>query len=98
MDIIKFEWDPEKNKSNRREHGLDFSEAETVFLDEYARLIPDPKHSDEEDRFIMLGFSSKARLLTVCHCYRQNDEIIRIISARKADRTESQQYNRFKGQ
>jgi uncharacterized protein len=97
MSTIKFEWDPIKNILNQRAHGISFEEASTVYYDENARLIPDPKHSDEEDRFIMLGFSSQAHLLIVCHCYRQNDEIIRIISARKASKTESKQYNRFKG-
>jgi uncharacterized protein len=97
MSNIAFEWDPFKNIVNQRAHGISFEEAQTVFQDENARLIPDPKHSDKEERFIMLGFSSKAHLLIVCHCYRQNDEIIRLISARKADRIESKQYNRFKG-
>ena len=97
MNKIAFEWDPLKNVLNQRAHGISFEEASTVFYDDYARLIPDPKHSDEEERFIMLGFSSNAHLLIVCHCYRKNDEIIRIISARKADKTESKQYIRFKG-
>lgn len=97
MSSIKFEWDPIKNLMNQRAHGISFEEASTVFYDENARLIPDPKHSEEEDRFIMLGFSSHAHLLIVCHCYRQNDEIIRIISARKANKPEFKQYNRFKG-
>jgi len=96
MSNLVFEWDPLKNTSNQRAHGITFEEAQTVFLDENARLIHDPKHSDKEDRFIMLGFSSKAHLLIVCHCYRQNDEIIRLISARKADRDESKLYNQFK--
>lgn len=97
MNNLVFEWDPLKNTLNQRAHGIAFEEARTVFYDENARLIPDPKHSDNEERFIMLGFSSKANLLIVCHCYRQKDEIIRLISARKADRDESKLYNRFKG-
>jgi len=97
MNDIVFEWDPLKNIKNKEINGISFEEARTVFYDENARLIPDPKHSDEEDRFIMLGFSSKVRLLIVCHCYRKNDQIIRIISARKANKIESKQYNRFKG-
>jgi uncharacterized protein len=92
-----FEWDPLKNLLNQRAHGISFEEASTVFYDKNARLIPDPRHSDEEDRFVLLGFSSKAHLLIVCHCYRQNDEVIRIISARKAEKNELKQYNRFKG-
>ena len=97
MNNITFEWDPIKNKQNQRVHSISFEEAQTVFYDEKARLIPDPKHSDDEERFIILGFSSKARLLIVCHCYRQNDEIIRIISARKAKKAESKQYIQFNG-
>jgi len=97
MNKLVFEWYPLKNSLNQRAHGISFEEAQTVFYDENARLIPDPKHSDKEERFILLGFSSKAHMLIVCHCYRQDDEIIRIISARKADRNESKQYNQFKG-
>ena len=97
MKIVKYPAINLKNLLNQRAHGISFEEASTVFYDKNARLIPDPKHSDEEDRFIMLGFSSNAHLLIVCHCYRQNDEVIRIISARKAEKDESKQYNRFKG-
>jgi len=68
----------------------------TVFTDDFARIIYDPDHSKEEDRFIILGMSSTARLLLVSHCYRENDEVIRIISARKAEKTEAQQYRRYK--
>jgi uncharacterized DUF497 family protein len=92
MKDIEFEWDPQKNTLNKKAHGVSFEEAQTVFYDENARLIPDIKHSDDEDRFIILGYSLKAHLLIVCHCYRKNDEIIRIISARKADKLESRQY------
>ena len=97
MEEIRFSWDASKARQNVKKHRVSLEEASTVFYDENARLIPDPKHSDEEDRFIMLGFSSKVRLLIVCHCYRKNDQIIRIISARKANKIESKQYNRFKG-
>ena len=89
---MSFEWDENKNRSNIRKHGISFKEAETVFYDENALLIDDPDHSDEEDRFILLGISTSLRLLIVCHCYRQSDMVIRIISARKATKPESQQY------
>jgi len=73
---IKFEWDQAKSTSNVKKHGVSFEEAKTVFFDEKAVLIDDPDHSDNEDRFLILGLSSKPRLLIVCHCYRENDEII----------------------
>lgn len=94
MARIRFEWDRAKNTINKRKHGVSFEEAETVFSDEHALLIDDPEHSDEEDRFILLGLSAVLRTLVVCHCYREKDEIIRVISARKADRTERNHYNR----
>jgi uncharacterized DUF497 family protein len=75
-----------------RKHGVTFEEAKTVFLDEEALLIPDEEHSTEEDRFVILGFSARLRILVVCHCYRQSDEIIRIISAKRASKTERAQY------
>ncbi len=90
--MIKFEWDKTKNILNIKKHGIDFNEAATVFLDDEALLIEDKKHSGEEDRFVLLGFSQKANLLIVCHCYRTNDEVIRIISARKATKNETKQY------
>ena len=90
--MIKFEWDKTKNILNIKKHGIDFNEAATVFLDGEALLIEDEKHSNEEDRFVLLGFSQKANLLIVCHCYRANDEVIRIISARKATKNETKQY------
>jgi len=94
---IHFDWDPAKNAINIRKHKVSFEEASTVFLDEGALLIADPDHSDEEDRFILLGLSSTLRLLIVCHCYRSKGGVIRIISAQKADRKERQEYlRRFK--
>jgi uncharacterized protein len=94
---IRFEWDPAKSASNFKKHHVSFEEASTVFLDEYGLLIADPDHSDEEDRFILLGLSSTLRLLIVCHCYRSKGGVIRIISAQKADRNEHQDYfRRFK--
>lgn len=92
MDLV-FEWDEEKARANRRKHGVSFDEARSAFLDENARVIPDPEHSHEEDRFILLGLSSALRLLVVCHCYRHTDASVRIISARKADRDEQRQYH-----
>ena len=91
--MIQFERDEAKNAKNKVKHRVSFEEAETVFYDENALLIPDPDHSEFEERFILLGFSALARLLLVCHCYRGSDNIIRIISARKASALEAQQYN-----
>jgi uncharacterized protein len=90
---LRFEWDERRAAANRRKHGVSFEEARTVFLDEDALQIPDPEHSNEEDRFVILGISSHLRVLVVCHCYRENDEVIRIISARKADRGERKNYD-----
>ena len=87
-DELRFEWDPVKDRANRRKHGVPFEEARTAFADEHGRLIHDPDHSDDEDRFVLLGFSSSMRLVVVCHCYRSSNDIIRIISARKATRRE----------
>ncbi len=92
MSELRFEWDPKKAASNRRKHGVSFEEARTVFYDEQALFMPDPDSSREEDRFLLLGLSAVARILLVCHCYRQGDEVIRIISARKADRSERSDY------
>jgi uncharacterized DUF497 family protein len=95
MDGLKFEWDRRKESVNRKKHGVSFSEAKTAFFDENARVIADPDHSDEEDRFILLGLSSQLRLLVVCHCYREDQDTIRIISARKANRSERREYEGF---
>jgi uncharacterized DUF497 family protein len=89
MKRLRFSWDPEKARSNLKKHGVSFEEAKTVFYDENARLINDPDHSENEDRFILLGLSQKFRLVTVCHCYRSEGSVIRIISARKATKTEN---------
>ena len=89
---LAFEWDKKKNLSNQKKHGISFEEAQTVFVDDNALLIHDPDHSSEEDRFILLGLSAKLRMLVVCHCYRKSDDIIRIISARKAMRLEQKMY------
>ncbi len=94
MKSLRFEWDLQKASANLRKHRVSFEEAKTVFLDEEALLLPDNEHSVSEDRFIMLGVSAQMRMLVVCHCYRKSDDIIRIISARKANRAEQAQYKR----
>lgn len=86
-------WDEAKNAINQRKHGISFDEASTVFADEHALLLSDPDHSTEEDRFILLGFSASLRILVVCHCYRRGEDIIRIISARKATKLERATYS-----
>ena len=93
--MIKFEWDENKNTINKKKHKISFDEAKTVFYDEDALLIDGPEHSEEEERFIILGFSNKFNLLVVCHCYRKSETVIRIISARKATKTEFEQYKRW---
>jgi hypothetical protein len=92
MKEIEFEWDEDKNEINKSKHNISFEEAQSVFYDEEALLIADPEHSQDEERFIILGFSNKANLLIVCHCYREKDLVIRIISARKATKTETKVY------
>jgi uncharacterized DUF497 family protein len=91
---IHFVWDESKNRRNQKLHGVSFEEARSAFFDESARVIHDPDHSAVEDRFILLGLSSKLRLLLVCHCYRESEEQVRIISARKATAVEASQYGR----
>jgi len=92
MKDLIFEWDEGKSRANRRKHGVSFEEARSAFLDEYARVLPDDEHSEDEERFLLLGMSTSLRIIVVCHCYRRKDEAIRIISARKADRDEQDQY------
>jgi uncharacterized DUF497 family protein len=94
MKELRFEWDEAKDASNRRKHGVSFKEAVSVFYDDHALLVADPDHSEEEDRFVLLGLSVRLRIVLVCHCYRVSEEVIRIISARKADLVEREQYNR----
>ena len=94
MKDIAFEWDETKNKFNVKKHGVSFEEAELVFFDEHALLIADPDHSENEDRFLLLGLSAKLRLLMVCHCFEVEDGLIRIISCRKANRKEMSLYRR----
>lgn len=92
MSSILFEWDPKKAQSNFRKHKVSFEDAQSVFTDEQALLIDDPDHSEEEDRFVLLGLSQSLRLLVVVHCYRAEGRVIRIISARKADADEQSFY------
>jgi uncharacterized DUF497 family protein len=92
MADLRFEWDPKKATSNEKKHGIIFSEAQSVFLDEDALVIPDPDHSQVEDRFIILGMSSQDRALVVVHCFRAEGSAIRIISARRAGTKEQKPY------
>jgi hypothetical protein len=95
MSKLRFEWDARKDRANQVKHGVSFEEAKTAFLDEGARVIADPEHSEDEDRFILLGLSVNLRVLVVCHCYREAENTIRIISARRADRSEQREYARW---
>lgn len=92
MKDLAFVWDESKNRLNRRKHGISFEEAKTVFYDENAREYFDPDHSEEENRFILLGMSARLRVLVVCHCFRERELVIRIISARRANRQEQEAY------
>ena len=94
MKEIQFAWDEKKNQVNRRKHGVSFEEAQTAFFDEHAKVYFDPDHSEDEARFILLGVSYRLRTLVVCHCYREKNMVVRIISARKADRREQEDYGR----
>jgi uncharacterized DUF497 family protein len=92
---VKIIWDENKNRENIRKHNVSFEEAETVFYDPNGKLINDPDHSNDEERFIILGLSKMLHLLVVCHCYRENDETIRIITARKATKKEAKYYGGY---
>jgi len=94
MKSLRFTWDPAKAETNLRKHGVSFTEAQTVFYDENAVEFYDDEHSDWEDRFLLLGISSQLRLLIICHCYRADDGVIHLISARKATRQEASYYQR----
>jgi uncharacterized DUF497 family protein len=93
---MHFDWDTEKAVANQIKHGVSFEEAQTVFNDCGALRIYDPDHSEDEERFVLLGLSASLHVLVVCHCYRENDEKIRIISARKATKKESATYEKRK--
>ena len=95
MKNISFTWDSKKNSANVQKHGISFEEAKSVFYDDNARLMHDPDHSEDEERFIILGLSEKLNILVVCHCYKEDNGIIRIISARKATKNEKNQYQEF---
>ena len=92
MSTLRFEWDECKAVANAKKHGVSFEEARSVFVDDRAKLIDDPDHSEDEERFVLLGLSSALRLLLVCHCYRSEGNVIRIISARKASAREFRSY------
>lgn len=92
MSKLRFTWDPRKAAANLKKHSVSFEEAESVFYDENAELLADPDHSKDEDRFVLLGLSTRAKLLVVCHCYRESEGVIRIISARKATSHERKFY------
>ncbi len=92
MNRLIFEWDNEKNRINQKKHSISFEEAESVFYDDNAIQFWDEDHSDTEDRFLLLGRSSKMRILLIVHCYREQESVIRIISARKATKNESKHY------
>jgi uncharacterized DUF497 family protein len=92
MNALSFEWGPKKAQSNAAKHGITFGEAKSVFYDETALIIPDPDHSIAEERFVIMGMSSSLRVLVVVHCLRKNNQVIRIISARKAGTKEKQPY------
>ncbi len=97
MEYIQFEWDPHKNEINKKKHGLSFETAREVFYDECAILFDDPDHSDTEERFLIIGSIQTAQICIVSHCYRDNDNRIRIISARQATKSEQQAYYDFNG-
>ena len=92
MKELGFQWDRRKNEANLRKHGISFEEARTAFFDENAIQFFDPDHSAEEDRFLLLGLSFKPQVLVVCHCFRESETVVRIISARKADKDEELEY------
>ena len=92
MEPYRFEWDPPKAAANVRKHGISFEEAETAFVDENAKVLADPDHSADEDRFLLLGLSVALRILVVVHCVVEDETVIRILSARKATRAERAQY------
>ena len=92
MEQLKFEWDENKNKTNLKKHGIDFIEAQTVFYDDSSIVFDDPQHSTDENRFVIIGQSFNSNICLVCHCYRQENKVIRIISARKATKKEVDRY------
>jgi len=89
---LSFHWDPAKAKANRQKHGISFEEAQSVFYDENSRFMADSEHRADEERFLLLGMSSNPRILVVCHCYRESESGIRLISARRATKKEQSLY------
>ncbi len=96
MNGLRFEWDERKKKANIKKYGVSFDEARTAFYDENAIHFFDPDHSEDEDRFILLGISFKLRVIVVCHCFRKSETVVIIISARKADVDEENEYWRHR--
>ena len=94
MANLRFDWDARKNAANKHKHGVSFESARIAFYSGRALLIEDPDENDEEDRFVLLGISAALRMLVVCHCYREKDSLIRMISARKANRKEREDYEK----
>lgn len=92
--MFTFDWDENKNRINQKKQGVSFDEAKTVFWDDASILFDDPEHSEEEERFLLLGMSEESNVCIVCHCYREDDSVIRIISARKATKKEEERYVR----
>ena len=92
MGDTRFEWDVQKARQNQLKHGVTFEEAMSTFLDEFALFVADPDHSSDEDRFILMGMSDTGRLLVVCHTYRSDDDVVRMISARRASSRERRNY------
>lgn len=89
---VEFVWDPKKDRVNVKKHGISFSEAVTVFFDPLAKVSDDPDHSNDEDRFIIVGQSQERRTLVVVHVYRSEGNVIRIVSARKATKRERSEF------
>ena len=89
---LRFEWDPRKAQQNARKHGVTFEDAQSAFFDEDGLVMADPDHSQAEERFVLLGATARAKLVVVCHCHRGPDDVIRLISARRANRREHATY------
>lgn len=96
--MLHFEWDPTKNRINKLKHKISFEEAATVFCDPNALILDDPDHSYEENRFLLIGISRNTHICTISHCYRNQDDTIRIISARKATHKETLAYSKYNNQ
>ena len=95
--MLSFEWDESRNRSNQAKHKVSFEEARTVFSDQHALVIDEPERSEKEGRFVILGMGAKAGQLIVCRCCREEKNVVRILSARKATKTESACYGGKEG-